>query len=175
MLSSEAEYAQYLLHENDLQDAGYRRFLARLSEPLLARLNGGRFSGLDFGCGPGPLLARMLSEAGQHMQVWDPYFAANPAALQQQYDFICCTEAIEHFVNPSNEWAHWQTLLNPCGILAIMTKRYTDLAAFSDWHYKHDPTHVSFFHQDTFRWLATQAKMTVDFVTNDVVILQKSG
>ncbi|KKO45187.1 methyltransferase [Arsukibacterium ikkense] len=175
LLSSQAEYAQYLLHNNDMDDDGYRRFLARLSQPLLAKLQGSRKLGLDFGCGPGPLLAKMLSDAGQQMQVWDPYFADNPGALQQQYDFICCTEAIEHFVNPGNEWAQWQKLLKPAGILAIMTKRYTDLPAFSHWHYKNDPTHVSFFHQDTFHWLATRAKMTVDFVTNDVVILQKTG
>ena len=175
LLSAQAEHAQYLLHNNDINDAGYRRFLSRVSEPLLARLNRTGLSGLDFGCGPGPLLAKILSEAGHSMQLWDPYFAANPAALQQQYDFISCTEAIEHFINPAIEWATWQQLLKPSGILAIMTKRYTDLNAFSRWHYKNDPTHVSFFHNDTFCWLAAQAKMTVDFVTIDVVILQKSG
>lgn len=183
LLSCQAEYAQYLLHNNDLNDAGYRQFLSRLSEPLLARLAGADssaghsagYSGLDFGCGPGPLLARMLTEAGQQMQVWDPYFADNPAALQQQYDFICCSEAIEHFVNPQHEWQLWLQLLKPAGLLAIMTKRYTDLAAFRHWHYKNDPTHVSFFHQDTFSWLAARHKMSADFVTNDVVILQKTG
>tara|TARA_R110002126_G_scaffold12196_22_gene53243 strand:+ start:15063 stop:15713 length:651 start_codon:yes stop_codon:yes gene_type:complete len=175
LLSAQAEHAQYLLHNNDLEDAGYRRFLSRLSEPLQRKLNRSGCQGLDFGCGPGPLLAKMLSETGHSMQLWDPYFAANPAALQQQYDFISCTEAIEHFVHPATEWATWQQLLKPAGVLAIMTKRYTDLAAFERWHYKNDPTHVSFFHQDTFCWLAAQAKMTVDFVTNDVVILQKSG
>ncbi|MBV2130389.1 class I SAM-dependent methyltransferase [Arsukibacterium indicum] len=179
LLSSQAEYNQYLLHNNDLQDDGYRQFLSRLSEPLLTRLTSAGtstgHSGLDFGCGPGPLLAKMLTEAGQHMQIWDPYFADNPAALQQQYDFICCSEAIEHFVNPQYEWQLWLRLLRPAGLLAIMTKRYTDLTAFSHWHYKNDPTHVSFFHQETFRWLAAQYKMSVDFVTNDVVILQKTG
>ncbi|WP_301003685.1 methyltransferase domain-containing protein [Arsukibacterium sp.] len=175
LLSRDAEYAQYLLHNNDLNDAGYRQFLSRLSEPLLARLTCVGHSGLDFGCGPGPLLAKMLTEAGQQMQLWDPYFAYNPAALQCQYDFICCTEAIEHFVNPYQEWQLWMQLLKPAGLLAIMTKRYTDSAAFSGWHYKNDPTHVSFFHHDTFSWLATQHKMTADFVTNDVVILQKTG
>ena len=175
ILSSESEYAQYLLHNNDLNDNGYRQFLTRLSEPLLAALKDTGLAGLDFGCGPGPLLAKMLGDAGHNMQLWDPYFAANPAALQQRYDFICCSEAIEHFVNPGIEWQLWQQLLKPAGTLAIMTKRYTDLNAFRRWHYKTDPTHVSFFHQDTFRWLATQTKMTADFVTNDVVILQKSG
>lgn len=175
LLSHQAEYAQYLLHNNDVNDSGYRRFLARLSEPLLAKINATGKVGLDFGCGPGPLLAQMLSEAGQHMHLWDPYFANNQLTLQQHYDFICCSEAMEHFANPANEWAQWQQMLKPGGILAIMTKRYTDKTAFSQWHYKTDPTHISFFHRDTFCWLANEAKMTADFVTNDVVILQKTG
>jgi 2-polyprenyl-3-methyl-5-hydroxy-6-metoxy-1,4-benzoquinol methylase len=175
LLGTHAEYAQYLLHNNDMNDNGYRQFLMRLSAPLLAKLSSKGLAGLDFGCGPGPLLAKILSDAGHTMQLWDPYFANNPSALEQQYDFICCTEAIEHFVNPAIEWSIWQQLLKPAGILAIMTKRYTDLHAFSRWHYKTDPTHVSFFHQDTFHWLAMQEKMTADFVANDVVILQKSG
>ncbi|MDX1678046.1 methyltransferase domain-containing protein [Arsukibacterium sp.] len=179
LLSNQAEYAQYLLHNNDVQDNGYRQFLSRLSEPLLARLatmgRSAGHTGLDFGCGPGPLLAKMLTEAGQEMQVWDPYFADVPAVLNQKYDFICCSEAIEHFVQPQYEWQLWLRLLKPAGLLAIMTKRYTTLAAFSTWHYKNDPTHVSFFHQDTFSWLAARSKMTADFVTNDVVILQKTG
>jgi len=44
-------------------DPRYRRFLARLAEPLIAHLPKGA-RGLDFGCGPGPTLSLMLREAG---------------------------------------------------------------------------------------------------------------
>src|SRR5690606_29528307 len=50
---SATELAHYRLHRNDPRDPGYRGFLARLAEPLRARLAPGA-CGLDYGCGPGP-------------------------------------------------------------------------------------------------------------------------
>jgi 2-polyprenyl-3-methyl-5-hydroxy-6-metoxy-1,4-benzoquinol methylase len=173
LLSDKEELAQYQLHQNNLDDSGYRQFLQRLATPLLQSLPEVGLKGLDFGCGPGPLLAKMLTEAGQHMAVWDPYFAADATVLQQRYDFISCSEAIEHFVNPAKEWALWLGLLKPDATLAIMTKRYTTAAAFSDWHYKLDPTHVSFFSEQTFRYLAQRDGFQLNFATKDVVLLQR--
>lgn len=175
LLSAEQERQHYLLHNNDLQDAGYRQFLNQLAAPLLTALGTTPKQGLDFGCGPGPLLANMLTEAGHQMQVWDPFFANTPAVLQQQYDFISCTEAIEHFVNPATEWQLWLSLLKPTGVLAIMTKCYPAATAFNNWYYKRDPTHISFFSQDTFQWLAQQYNLQLAFPTNDVVIFRKAG
>lgn len=173
LLSDSAELAQYQLHQNDLADTGYRKFLQRLAEPLLQHLSATGLSGLDFGCGPGPLLAKMLEEAGQQMAVWDPYFAVDTTVLQRQYDFISCSEAIEHFVTPAKEWALWLKLLKPGGTLAVMTKRYTTLSAFTDWHYKLDPTHVSFFSEHTFAFLAQRDGFDLQFVANDVVLLHR--
>ena len=173
LLSATDELAQYQLHNNDINDAGYRRFLQRLAGPLLATLPATGLNGLDFGCGPGPLLARMLSEAGHSMALWDPYFAAEPAVLQRQYDFISCSEAIEHFVNPGQEWALWLQLLKPGATLAIMTKRYTSAAAFANWHYKLDPTHISFFSAQTFAYLAERDGFNLQLVSDDVVLLKQ--
>lgn len=173
LLSAEEELAQYKLHQNNLADEGYRRFLQRLASPLLAVLPAKPLKGLDFGCGPGPLLALMLAEAGHQMAVWDPFFANEPSVLKQQYDFISCSEAIEHFVRPADEWMQWLSLLAPKGILAIMTKRYSSQAAFQQWHYKNDPTHVSFFSANTFVYLAQRDGFNVEFPADDVVILQR--
>ncbi len=71
--SAEDEHRHYLHHENDPGDPAYRRFLARLADPLLERMPAG-LSGLDYGCGPGPALAVMLREAGHAMAVYDPFF-----------------------------------------------------------------------------------------------------
>ena len=174
LLSAEQELAQYQLHNNDLQDAGYRQFLQRLAKPLLTSLPEAKLSGLDYGCGPGPLLAKMLTEAGHKMAVWDPFFAKDTSVLQQHYDFICCTEAIEHFTYPGNEWQQWLTMLKPRGHLAIMTKRYINAEAFADWHYKNDPTHISFFSEDTFIFLALRDGFSLQFVDKDVVLLQRN-
>ena len=73
-LDETAEKSYYDLHENDPADQGYRRFLGRLSGPLLGRLSRG-MRGLDYGCGPGPTLSIMLEEAGMLMDDYDPYYS----------------------------------------------------------------------------------------------------
>ncbi|WP_310277777.1 class I SAM-dependent methyltransferase [Rheinheimera soli] len=173
LLTAQQEKAQYDLHQNQLDDQGYRKFLSRLSLPLLTALTEEQSTGLDFGCGPGPLLAQMLTEAGKQMQVWDPFYAPEPQVLQQKYHFVSCTEAIEHFINPANEWSLWLNLLLPQGILAVMTKRYTDQNSFNNWHYKNDPTHISFFHQRTFEFLAQRDQLRLEFPADDVVLFKK--
>lgn len=174
LLSASEELAQYQLHQNDVADLGYRKFLQRLATPLLHALPDEKRKGLDFGCGPGPLLALMLTEAGHDMSVWDPFFAKDDTVLQHRYDFICCSEAIEHFVNPAQEWLLWLSLLKPAGILAIMTKRYSSAEAFANWHYKNDPTHVSFFSEHTFAYLARRDGFLLQVIGNDVVLLQRN-
>jgi hypothetical protein len=49
----DTEKAIYDQHENHPADPGYRAFLSRLADPLLARLSPG-MEGLDYGCGPVP-------------------------------------------------------------------------------------------------------------------------
>ncbi|NHH99188.1 MULTISPECIES: class I SAM-dependent methyltransferase [Oceanimonas] len=171
-LSHDAEKAEYDLHQNDTQDAGYRRFLSRLATPLMARLAPGS-EGLDFGCGPGPALAAMLNEAGFAVTTYDPYYANHAQRLQRQYDFVTCTEAIEHFYSPGNEWRRLLAMLRPGGWLGLMTKLARDQAAFATWHYKQDPTHVCFFSRDTFAWLAQRDGLGIEFIGADVILLHK--
>lgn len=173
LLSAADELKHYQLHNNDLQDLGYRNFLQRLAQPLQQHLAQTNLSGLDYGCGPGPLLAKILQQQGQKMAVWDPFFAADKTVLNQQYDFITCSEAIEHFVQPAVEWQKWQQMLAPAGVIAIMTKRYTSLDFFQNWHYKADPTHISFFSEHTFHFLAKRDGYKLHFPANDVVIMQR--
>ncbi|MEX1148003.1 MAG: hypothetical protein WEB93_06450, partial [Sphingomonadales bacterium] len=68
-----AELAHYRHHDNRPDDPGYRRFLSKLAEPLLARLASGS-AGLDYGCGPGPALAAMMTQAGHTAALYDPFF-----------------------------------------------------------------------------------------------------
>ena len=173
-LPPEEEKAVYDKHENHPEDLGYRRFLGRLAAPLLEQLGPERCRGLDFGCGPGPTLSVMLEEAGHQVAVYDPYFADNPAVLAHQYDFVTCTEAIEHFYTPAKEWGLLLGMVKPGGWLGLMTKLATDADAFAQWHYKNDPTHVSFFSRETFRYLAQRDALDVEFVGNDVILLRKT-
>lgn len=168
-LNPESEKVIYDFHQNQTDDPGYRQFLSRLAEPLSARL-ATPSTGLDYGCGPGPLLANMLCEQGHSMTVYDPFYANHSHTLEKQYDFVTCTEVVEHFRQPQQEFQRLFALLKPDGILGIMTKLVIDAEAFSRWHYKNDQTHISFFSKETLQWLATQHHCRLEIVANDVII-----
>jgi SAM-dependent methyltransferase len=172
LLNAEAELNIYQQHQNDPQDQRYRAFLNKLAAPLLQRLPSS-MKGLDFGCGPGPTLSLMLAEAGHQMAIYDPYFANEPKVLTGQYDFICATEVIEHFYRPAQEWQLWLQLLKPGGWLGLMTKLTDEVDDFKSWHYKNDPTHVSFFSTTTFEYLATRDGFELEILGPDVILLHK--
>ncbi|MEX0583240.1 MAG: class I SAM-dependent methyltransferase [Sneathiella sp.] len=172
--SRNTEYAHYLLHENHVDDPGYRRFLSKLAVSLLARLPAAS-EGLDYGCGPGPALAAMLGEAGHKMALYDPFFYPDPGPLELRYDFVTCTETAEHFHRPAEEFERLMTLIRPGGWLAIMTCFQTDDAEFRDWHYRRDPTHVVFYREETFRYLATERGWRCEIPVKDVVLMQNPG
>ena len=191
-LSAEAEKACYDQHDNRPDDPAYRRFLDRLFTPLNQRL-APNSRGLDFGCGPGPTLSVMFEEAGHRVALYDPFYAPDKSVLAagsgqpdqpDQYDFITLSEVAEHLAQPGKELDHLWSLLAPGGWLGIMTKRVASpptiksLKAFTSWHYINDPTHICFFADATFRWLAnrwsaTGAPATLTIAGNDVVLLQK--
>ena len=171
-LSSAAEKAEYDLHENSPADQGYRRFLSRLFEPLSARLEP-RSCGLDFGSGPGPTLSVMFEEAGHSMAIYDQFYASDERPLGVEYDFVTCTEVVEHFRNPREDLDRLWSCVRPGGLLGVMTKLVIDAAAFSNWHYKNDQTHVGFFSPETFQWLAAKWSAELEFIGRDVMIFSK--
>lgn len=171
-LTPEAEKAVYDLHENDAGDPGYRRFLARLCDPLLERLPPGSI-GLDFGCGPGPTLSGMLSERGHRVHLYDPFYHADDTVLDRTYDFITATEVVEHLRDPGRVFGELFGMLRPGGWLGIMTKLVTDREAFRRWHYIRDPTHICFFSRTTFGFLADRHGATHQFIEKDVVLMWK--
>ncbi len=171
-LPAREEKAVYDLHENHPADAGYRRFLGRLLLPLQARL-AANSRGLDFGCGPGPVLAKMFAEAGHTMALFDVFYAPDEAVWSRDYDFITATEVVEHLRQPGGEMERLWSRLKPGGWLGIMTKLVRDAEAFSRWHYIQDPTHVTFFSRATFSWLAARWQTRAEFIGADVILLHK--
>lgn len=174
-LSPADERAIYDLHQNDPADAGYRAFLARLADPLRAKLAPG-MRGLDFGCGPGPVLALMLREAGMAMTTYDPFYAPDPHALEHPYDFVTCTEVVEHFRDPLAGWTQLASLVRPGGWLGVMTQLAPELPAnFLRWRYRDDRTHVSFHRLATLQWLADRFGFALEQVESQAFLLRKQG
>lgn len=174
-LGRDAERAEYDLHRNDAADPAYRHFLSRLSIPLLSRLRAGH-RGLDFGSGPGPTLAAMLAEAGMRMSIYDPFFAPQHDALAGHYDFVTCSEVVEHFNHPAESWLQLAALLAPGGWLGVMTSMPDDdvpAEEFLAWRYKDDLTHVSFYSLATMRWIAARLQLELTPIDRRVVLFQR--
>jgi len=165
-LKPEDEKKIYNFHHNDPHDPKYRAFLNHVAHPLLSYLKPG-MEGLDFGSGPGPTLNLMLEEAGFPMKIFDPYYDPDQKNLAQPYDFVTCTEVVEHFNTPSPSWKHLVSLVKPGGILALMTLFHDNTKDFKSWWYKNDLTHVAFYSQKTLRWLA--AKFQMRLLYNDQI------
>ncbi len=160
----------YELHDNRPDDPRYRAFLSRMFTPLRARVQPGA-SGLDFGCGPGPTLSAMFRASGVACADYDPFFRDDRALLTRRYDFIACTEVVEHLSDPAGVLQQLWSMLQPGGWLGVMTKRITTESAFATWHYIRDPTHVAFFSDETFLWIGRRFGAPVHFDSKDVVLL----
>lgn len=171
-LSGEEEFSRYEMHENDPADPRYRKFLSRMFNPLIKKIPENSY-GLDFGSGPGPKLNLMFEEAGHSMRIYDPFYAINTGVFEEHYDFITSTETAEHLYDPLTELDRLWKILKPGGYLGIMTRRWTIVEKFKNWHYKNDDTHVIFFHENTFRWLQKRWNAGLDIYERDVVIFEK--
>lgn len=165
------EAAHYDTHENSPHDPHYRGFLDRLLRPLVERLAPGA-RGLDFGSGPGPTLSVMFEERGFPMEIYDPFFAPDRAVLHRRFDFVSCSETVEHFFEPATEFARFERLVQPGGWLAIMTRMTPDLSQFRQWHYPRDPTHVCFYGLDTMQWIAHRHGWQLEIPGANVVLFR---
>ena len=171
-LSPEKEKERYSLHNNDVDDPEYRKFLSKLFDPLIKKLKK-ESRGLDYGCGPGPALASMLREAGFSVDIYDPYFFPDESYRDKVYDFITCTEAAEHFYEPHREFNKLDRVFANKGILGVMTNFYEDTINFEDWYYRKDPTHVVFYAVKTLQCIAEERSWEVDIQCGNVVFFKK--
>lgn len=169
-----AERARYDQHQNDPADDQYRRFLARLAGPLLARVTVGA-TGLDFGSGPGPALPHMLEAAGLQVRLYDPFYAADESVWARQYGFIAASEVVEHLRDPATEFERLFAALEPAGWLGVMTKWVGNHENFVTWRYIRDPTHIAFYCPETLRWISDRWGAPVEFAAPDVALFRKSG
>ncbi len=171
-LSGKDEKALYDIHQNNPEDFGYRKFLSRTMDPLLLRLSLKKTEepvGLDFGCGPGPVLSEMAKEERITVHNYDPLYYPFPELLKNKYDFITMTEVIEHVSKPLSLLTLLGSLMKSNATLAVMTKRVSSQEKFKNWHYKNDPTHICFYSMETFYWIASKFNWQLEEVDKDVV------
>jgi SAM-dependent methyltransferase len=171
-LSLEDERSRYQTHNNGIEYPGYVQFLNRVISPALNYLQAPMI-GLDYGCGPSPTLSKILKSHNLECYDYDPVFGFDHP--NRIYDFLFATECLEHFFDPHKELEAIHRLVKKDGIVGIMTERWTTKEHFANWYYKRDPTHVSFYHLNTFHFIARSLGFRIEFMDADrVIILRKT-
>lgn len=170
-LSKENELSRYNLHNNDVLDVNYQRFVMPIVNYITQNF-APHHRGLDYGCGPGPVVKKLLAENNYQVKLYDPYFHNNQEALDSNYDYIILSEVAEHFYEPKYEFSKLKSLLKPDGALIIMTLLYNPGIDFPTWRYKDDETHVFFYSKTTFDYIKASYGFRDLIIDNRLIILQ---
>ncbi|WP_119968060.1 MULTISPECIES: methyltransferase domain-containing protein [Shewanella] len=158
--------------------ASKQKQLVQFIQPLLTQISAqqhGPLTGLNFGRVLDSNSLDKIEHAGHSLYQYDPFIKIDQHIFNRQYDFICCYRVLEHFQQPAKEWALLSSLLKEGGWLAISTSLLTDLSLFSKWHFKNNPSHVSFYSQQTFDYLAQNSEFKLLFAAKELVLMQKTS
>ncbi len=157
-LSSENQKDRYLLHNNSLDDFGYKNYLEKFFEQVLSVAKIKNHTFLDYGSGPNPCLVELVKEKYPEFLVvegWDLFFTKDFVPKENFYSLITCLEVAEHFENPKESFLHIKSLLKDDGILAVQTQIFYSeddfektSKKFATWWYKEDTTHVTFYSKE---------------------------
>ncbi len=158
LISTEDERVRYEHHQNESEDPAYFDYLSKIARECEPYLKMGD-EGLDFGCGPSPLLAHIFSARGFVTNSYDLYFHPHLSYKTKTYDFIILSEVIEHLRNPLEVMKELGKLLNDNGKIFIKTKFYPEKELFHNWFYKRDLTHIQFFNRGSSENLAKILQM----------------
>ena len=170
--SQHKEKSRYLLHENDVNDINYQRFV----DPIVSAISKQyppSSTGLDYGAGPGPVATKLLNDKGYSIALYDPFFHPNIEVLNIKYDFIICCEVIEHFHKPKKEFELLRKLLKPNGSLYCMTKLLPEKSEFKNWNYKNDLTHVVFYSEKNLQWIKEHYSFSEVNIENRLVVFKR--
>ena len=172
--SFDEEIGRYSAHQNREDDRGYLDFLSRLADPVIERVPAGA-RGLDYGCGPSRAMAQLLSRRGRPTAPYDPVFRPDGALLESTYDFVTCSEVLEHVHRPTELLQRLNGLIIAGGTLGVMTGMYDERTSFGTWWYRRDRTHVCFYHQATMEWIARAFDWGIELPAANVAIFTKAA
>ena len=163
---------RYDTHNNRPEDEGYQAFFAGLVEALKSRrLPPAKV--LDYGTGQGSALPPLLEALGYEVALYDPIYEPNSIVLNQKYDIVTCTETMEHFAKPGQEFEKLVKMLPSQGFLAMMSLWLTKNQDFETWWYKNDLTHISFYTEETLAWIASRWNMHLEVLSGRLAMFQK--
>ena len=166
-ISEQDQLTIYNSHQNSIDDPVYVEYFDRFLNESVFPYMGNEKKGLDFGSGPSPVLAQLLSDTyGYDMDIYDLFYSPQKSYLNKTYDLITVTEVVEHLENPLDYFALFREHLNENGVLAIMTHFHNNNDEdFLHWHYIRDRSHISFYNYRTFEVIAE--KLHLKILTTD--------
>ena len=154
--SAKAEKKRYDKHENSLDNKGYLQFLEPLRNAVVKN-ESATLTGLDYGCGPNPVLSKLLKKEGLTVK---------------QYDIYYHKEVIEHFHNPYEAFAQLKSLLKPKNSkLYCKTALLQPEQDFESWAYKNDFTHSFFYSEKALQFLKEEFQFSELVMHTDYFIL----
>lgn len=167
-LSPQDEIARYRLHNNTILNDGYvRTFQDKVG--LIKKYCTDIKLVLDYGCGPEPVLAELLTRHGFECDFYDPNFF--PESPHKSYDLVISTEVFEHLRDIQAEIIKIKAILKHSGFLAVMTSFHDTIKNIENWWYLSDPTHICFFSRHTFDWLAFKFGLSIIYSNNKNFII----
>ena len=172
-LSADQEEERYKTHQNSADNSGYTQFLSQILTPLQSVISKSD-RGLDFGCGPEPVLVQMMQDSDFQMDYFDPLFFPHTEELKQKYDFLTCTEVLEHVFDLKTFLYKMQSLLRENGVFACMTSLYESSIDFKSWPYRKDDTHVCFFQQETMVFIQKMLNWNLIYQSANKVFIFKN-
>jgi len=176
IVSNERELKQYLQHNNSEESPGYKEmfedFISKCVTPYKKNIK----NVLEFGCGPGPVLAKMLENESLKVDRYDKFFYPDTVYESKTYDLITSTEVIEHIKDPMNTMKLFNRHLVKNGYLSLMTQFHSNSRTdFLKWWYRRDPTHISFYRPKSFEVLAEIFGFEILFSdSKKLTVMQKS-
>lgn len=171
-ISKQREEARYLTHNNDVDDPKYQDFVKPITSRILKDFTSEK-TGLDYGCGTGPVATSQLKKEGFNVSLYDLYFYPVKEVLDFKYDFIICCEVMEHFAAPKKEFGELASLLKPGGKLYCKTSLYSEKVDFDNWYYKNDVTHVFFYTAKSLEWIKENLGFSTLEIHSKLIVFSK--
>jgi len=162
IVTQQREKAQYENHNNSFESKGYVEMFEKFLDYFWQNLDKNATNALDFGSGPGPVLAQILENRSLHVDIYDKFYQPKKPYKNKKYDLITSTEVFEHLQDPLKILKLLKRHLEKGGQIAIMTLFHdNNEESFWKWWYRRDPTHILFYTPKTFEVMADMCGLKV--------------